>query len=392
GGGGVGGWGGGGGGGEGGGGTGRGGGGRGLRQLHLEREGVADRIDPAPAAGEGSLRGQRGLARRPALSRFGRRARSRRRDRAGHRARLPGCASRLRTDLRRCHELSRPMTTKTCGPTLSASIVGSSTGPLTQTIAARWLMAYNAALTDGLPRPVAHPLFAVCYEWPVSAALREQAIDAAIAPLSVHASHHLVIHRPPRAGDRLTTTGMVTAVLQRRSGALVTMNFATVDDAGQPVTTTTYGSLYRGVTITDETGRPAAGGGARAAAGDKATPGEAAWTETVTVAANAAHVYTECARIWNPIHTDDAVARAAGLPGIILHGTATLALCITRIVSRDLRGDAAGVHGVSVRFTGMVTPPSTFVLRVVRPTAHGIAFDAIDDHGRPILSQGALSI
>jgi len=27
-------------------------------------------------------------------------------------------------------------------------------------------------------------------------------------------------------------------------------------------------------------------------------------------------VYTECARIWNPIHTDAAVAKAAGLPAI----------------------------------------------------------------------------
>src|SRR5262249_55598823 len=202
---------------------------------------------------------------------------------------------------------------------------------------------------------------------------------------------NLVIHRPPRAGDRLTTTGTVAAVVQRRSGALVTMKFVTVDAAGQPVTTTTYGSLYRGVTVRDEIGRPAAGGGGPPAADEKATSGEAAWTETVTVAANAAHVYTECARIWNPIHTDDGVARAAGLPGIILHGTATLALCITRIVRRDLRDNAARVHGVSARFTGMVKLPSAFVLRVARRTTHGIAFDAVDDHGRPILSQGALS-
>src|SRR5438034_8814285 len=63
--------------------------------------------------------------------------------------------------------------------------------------------AYNAALGDALPRPVAHPLFTVCYEWPVAVALRERAISAAIAPLSVHATHELVIHRPPR--DRKST-------------------------------------------------------------------------------------------------------------------------------------------------------------------------------------------
>ena len=283
------------------------------------------------------------------------------------------------------------MTTETLGPTLSASIVGASAGPLTQTIDARWLMAYNAALSDALPRPVAHPLFAVCYEWPVSAALRERAIGAAIASLSVHASHDLVVHRPPRAGDRLTTTGTVADVVQRRAGALVLMRFVTVDTAGRPVTTTTYGSVYRGVTVTDRDERPDRPAVPRLAGEAEARPSDAAWTETVTVAANAAHVYTECARIWNPIHTDETVARAAGLPGIILHGTATLALCIARVVSRDLGNDPVRVHGVSARFTGMVTLPSTFVLRVARTAARGIAFDAVDGHGRPILSQGALS-
>jgi hypothetical protein len=36
--------------------------------------------------------------------------------------------------------------------------------------------------------------------------------------------------------------------------------------------------------------------------------------------------------------------------------------------------------------------PSTFVVRVAPPTARGITFDAVDGDGRPILSQGVLSI
>jgi len=296
------------------------------------------------------------------------------------------------------------MTTETLGPTLSASIIGATAGPLTQTIDARWLMAYNAALSDAPPRPIAHPLFAVCYEWPVAVTLREQAIGLAIAPLSVHASHDLVIHRPPRAGDRLTTTATVADVVPRRSGALVLMRFETVDANGQSVTTTTYGSLYRGVRVTDTTAAhssPDRRAVVRAAAEGEASLGESAlrsgpdgevqWSETVAVAANTAHVYTECARIWNPIHTDDAVARAAGLAGIILHGTATLALSISRIVSRVLGGDSTLARGVSARFTGMVKLPSTFVVRAAAPTEKGITFDAVDNDGRPILSQGVLS-
>ena len=78
----------------------------------------------------------------------------------------------------------------------------------------------------------------------------------------------------------------------------------------------------------------------------------------VPVAATAAHVYTECARIWNPIHTDRAYARAAGLPGIILHGTATLALSVSKL----LEVLKHKVRRVRCRFAGMVLMPSTLTV------------------------------
>jgi acyl dehydratase len=105
-----------------------------------------------------------------------------------------------------------------------------------------------------------------------------------------------------------------------------------------------------------------------------------------------AHVYSECARIWNPIHTDVAVARAAGLPGPILHGTATLALAVTRLVERDLAGDCRAVRGVEARFTGMVPLPSAFSVCAGPRDGRGIAFEAVDARGTRILSLGVLRV
>src|SRR5215831_17990681 len=62
------------------------------------------------------------------------------------------------------------------------------------------------------------------------------------------------------------------------------------------------------------------------------------WSAELPVAPTLAHVYSECARIWNAIHTDRAAALAAGLPDIILHGTATLALAVSAVL-RHLRPD-----------------------------------------------------
>ena len=92
-----------------------------------------------------------------------------------------------------------------------------------------------------------------------------------------------------------------------------------------------------------------------------ATPSHT-WSTEVPISSTLAHVYTECARIWNPIHTDRAVARAAGLPDIILHGTATLALAISQTLRHDPRGPAAPVRalGLSLRRHGASARPASW--------------------------------
>jgi hypothetical protein len=140
--------------------------------------------------------------------------------------------------------------------TIAPAIVGVGVGPIAHEIDARWLMAYAAALGERDPRyfdtlaphgPLAHPLFPVCYEWPAAVAIRDATIPAELQPRSVHATHHLVIHRSPCAGDRLQTVARVTDVSARRSGTLLVTRLVTTDAAGDPVTTTDYGSVYRGV-------------------------------------------------------------------------------------------------------------------------------------------------
>jgi acyl dehydratase len=101
-------------------------------------------------------------------------------------------------------------------------------------------------------------------------------------------------------------------------------------------------------------------------------------------------VYTECARIWNPIHTDVAVARAAGLPAPILHGTATLALAVTRALAHDRRSDPSAVAEISARFTGMVAMPSTLTVRGRARQDDGIGFDVVNETDAPVLVAGRM--
>jgi acyl dehydratase len=278
--------------------------------------------------------------------------------------------------------------------TLSRAIVGAAVGPIAHEIDARWLMAYAASLGEtearyfdtGAPGGVAaHPLFPVCYEWPALLALRAVATSDEMAIRSVHATHDLVLHRPIRAGETLHTTARVTGLAHRRAGTLLTTRNETVDDQGRSVSTTDYGSVYRGV------GFEGADAGEKSARGAFDIPSDAPSRE-VTVPASLAHVYSECARIWNPIHTDVAVARAAGLPGIILHGTATLALAVSQVM-RYAEADPRAVCRVRATFTGMVTPPSRLAVRAIEATVgHAYLFDVLGEDDAPVLSRGVLHL
>lgn len=284
---------------------------------------------------------------------------------------------------------------------ISTAIVGTTVGPSVHDIDARWLMAYAAALGETAPEYLdttraadllAHPLFPVCYEWPLAVDLRSRIVPEAVAVRGVHASHDLVIHRRPRAGDRLSTTAAVTAVEPRSPGAYVVVRFETLDADRRRVTTTSYGSLYLGVGCDGAEGHPPPAPSSRRSEDD---PGPLAWAVDIPIAATLGHVYTECARIWNPIHTDRAVALAAGLPDIILHGTATLALAVSEVLRRQPQGPVLAISRVSCRFGGMVRLPSS--LRVegwpaaASGTERAVAFRARGADGRLAVRDGRIA-
>jgi acyl dehydratase len=260
---------------------------------------------------------------------------------------------------------------------ISASIVGQASPVERVEVDKRWIMAYNAAL--GAVSATPHPLFPVCYEWNATRALRDSTGLQALNARLVHAQHDLVIHRPV-GNETLATTARVIAVEQRRPGTFVTIRLEARGPGGDPVSTTDYGMLYRGVELD---------GTSRALERLEDPPRHASALEPVgevAVAATAAHVYTECARIWNPIHTDPEYAREAGLPGIILHGTATLALSISKLRHKARR--------VRCRFAGMVLMPSTLTVHAsphLSSSGDALAFETRNERGEAVIERGWIS-
>jgi acyl dehydratase len=259
---------------------------------------------------------------------------------------------------------------------IDAGIVGMQAGAQGIRVDKRWIMAYNAAL--GAVSATPHPLFPVCYEWDATRALREATGLQKLNAQLVHAQHDLTLHRAPQAGETLATVAKVVAVEQRRPGAFVTIRLEARGAGGEAVSTTDYGMLYRAVTLD---------GGARSIEKLDDPPRHAGQLNRIgeiPVAATAAHVYTECARIWNPIHTDPDYAREAGLPGIILHGTATLAFSISSLMDALQLGN---LRRARCRFAGMVLMPGTLSVHASRG-ADGIAFETRNERGEAVIERG----
>lgn len=287
---------------------------------------------------------------------------------------------------------------------LDTTVVGTTGTPLVHDVDARWLMAYAAGLGDTLPcyldtlRPegiVGHPLFPVCAEWPVIVAMRDVRARAALTAeerlRAVHATHDTIIHRLVRPGDQLTTRATIVGVEQRKPGAFETTRLDTIDAKGLPVSTTWQGGLYRNVHVTGHDRLPHDIPAMPEVNGSRAS----VRTEvTVPISALAAHVYTECARVWNPVHTDTAVAARAGLPGLILHGTATLALAVSQIIQWEADNTPERVCRIAGRFNAMVPMPSEITVRILsrQPTASGdvVSFDVLNAEGGLAVRDGII--
>ena len=259
---------------------------------------------------------------------------------------------------------------------LDSSLVGTTSELVPADVDVAWTMAYAAGLGDAMPcyldttrerGIVAHPMFSVAIEWramiQIIQVLSEAGFPRAEMLRRVHATDDVIVHRPIRPPEQLFTRATLAGIERRKAGAYQLTRFDTVDEKGAPVCTTWYGNLYRGVEVSGPD-RPPPDAPATLAPSTGAAPTHASFA--IPISPLAAHIYGACARLGNPvnIHTDMATAKKAGLPGTILHGTATLAMAASRVIAAEAAGDPARVARIHARFGAMVLMPSEVEVRI----------------------------
>jgi acyl dehydratase len=93
---------------------------------------------------------------------------------------------------------------------------------------------------------------------------------------------------------------------------------------------------------------------------------------------------------FNPIHWNDEVAKAVGLPGVIAHGMYSMGIAARMVAG--WAGDPAAVKRLKVRFSAMIEPGQTLTAKGEVAEVDGsrvlVRFHAEDEKGEKVLSKG----
>ena len=228
-------------------------------------------------------------------------------------------------------------------------------------VTARSITAFAGGVADFNPvyfeddRPgglIAHPGMVFSWQWN-SRFTPDIQFDFNLVRRGVHAWVDVQFHRHAREGDVITSQGRSVAVKQVRPGVLSAQRFTFRDSRGETVAIMDTGGITRGAKLDGEDAEIES---APPLPPRSTEDGDPVWSTTFRIDSQAPHVYTECADIWNPIHTERRVALAAGLPDIILHGSANVVIALREVINRSLDGDPTRVARFAGQFRGMVIP------------------------------------
>lgn len=282
------------------------------------------------------------------------------------------------------------------GP-LTAEHVGQQTIARSFHLTPRLIMAYAASVKDPNPRffddlagPVtAHPFLAFTFQWATRFSPQIPPNTRA-APFGVHAATDLRLERELIEGDLITMQGEQLSTTAIRPGVLQLSRYTMRDSTGDVVGVLDQSSITRGATLE---GEPRVLGKTPAVPAPPATDGTL-WTRTLEITPDAAQIYTECADIYNPIHTERRVAQAAGLPDIILHGSATQAIACSAIIDGSLGGKVEQVRRFVGSLRAMVLPGTSITVRcfaeIERDGGRDVFFDVLNADGDAAISGGYL--
>ena len=235
---------------------------------------------------------------------------------------------------------------------------------------------------------IGHPGMVFSFQWN-SRFTPDLEYDLQLVRRGVHAWVDVRFERPIREGDVITSQGRSIAVRQLEPGVLSSQRFTMRDSAGEIVAVMDTGGITRGARLDGPDQELELAPSLPQRSAESAAP---LWSAELSIDPQAPHIYTECADIWNPIHTERRVALDAGLPDIILHGSANIAIALREVINRSFDADPTRLRRFAGQFRGMVFPGRPVTVRALESREEDgettIFFEMLNHAGQPAIANG----
>ena len=279
---------------------------------------------------------------------------------------------------------------------LNKTCVGKQYPPITTDVTVEAVQKYARAYNDDNPAffdasraggIVAPPMFGSTVIWQsVLAAVGDPEVKADLLRL-VHGEQDMEFLGVIRPGDRITSTSKIVSIETKSSGETMLIELHAQNQHGKPVQKTQFGAFIRT-------------GGSRSANGDKAVEdperGEPLVTVAQTIDKDQTYRYAEASGDNNPIHTYEAVAKMAGLRGIIVHGLCTMAFTSKVVIDKLCAGDPTRLGRLRVRFSRPVLPGQTITTKVwadgERNGRKLFSYQTFNSEGRAVIRTGIAEV
>lgn len=202
----------------------------------------------------------------------------------------------------------------------------------------------------------------------------------------VHGEHDIVLHRPLRPGEALTTWSKITGIRTARAGTQVAVHFEQVDSDGRLAVEQWWTMVLLGLDGLPDLGTMPAG---------HRFPDDARahrlGSTSFHVDAHTAHRYAEVSGDWSDHHFDIQAARAAGFDSVFAHGLCTMAICAHRLLAMLGVDDPGDVSRVAVRFASPTPLDCDMTIDAYRIENRCIAFEATAG-GTTTITHGRLEL
>lgn len=237
---------------------------------------------------------------------------------------------------------------------------------------------------------IGHPGMVFSFQWN-SRFTPDLEYDLQLVRRGVQAWVDVRFERAIREGDVITSQGRSIAARQVAPGVLTSQRYTMRDSAGEVVAVMESGGITRGARLDGAEQELESAPPLPKPSGNAGAP---IWSVELPIDPQAPHVYTECADIWNPIHTERRVALEAGLPDIILHGSANITIALREVINRNLGGAPTRLRRFAGQFRAMVIPGRPVTVRALEACEGDgettVFFEMLNDAGEAAIANGVV--